>query len=145
MVALIAPAVGIGFWELLQRHRFDGDAQRIQAALEAFQSRAVVLGKDGQPLPTASGRKAVPYVAMIFERYDSWEWRSRWWIVGADFVDENGRWLGFRVEIVLSQYRKVLMKTPEIVIHRRNLQGLALGADFDQAFSGFTGIQWVER
>src|SRR6185295_17434218 len=118
VLLLTVPLTGAGVWELLQRHRFEAASDRLQAALDPFQARAAVIGKDGNPLRTASGRTGLPYVVLLRTDVESWERRERIWNLGAVFVDPEGLWLPFKAEIMLVQNRKVLLGGPELLLVR---------------------------
>jgi hypothetical protein len=146
VMVLLAPLAGIVVWEVLQRHRFTAEAERVDAVLEKFQMHACVVGKDGNPLPTASGRTDFPY--LVFTRVnasDSWDLRDRRWMLGADFVDEDGCWHAFRVNVYLVQNRRILLRSPEFQMFRDNPTQLALEAEFDKAVSEFTRTDVVAK
>jgi hypothetical protein len=138
VAVLLAPIAGLGVWEALQRHRFTAEEERLAAALEKFQMHACVVGKEGNPLPTASGRTTFPY--MVFTRVgatDSWDMRERLWMLGADFVDADYR--------QLRQDRRILLKSPYLTMIRFNPTHLFLEAEFDKAMSEFTRIDGVKK
>jgi hypothetical protein len=146
VMVLLAPLAGIVVWEVLQRHRFTSESERLVAALASFQWQAAVAGKDGNPLPTASGRTDFPYLAFsLIGSTDSWDVQERIWIVGADFVDADGRWHSFRVDVQLRQDRRILLKSPSLTIVRYNPTQLSLEAEFDKAVSEFIHTDGVKK
>lgn len=135
---LTVPLATGGIWEALQRHRFNAQVDRIDAALEAFRAKAVALGRDGKPLYTASGRSGLPYVVIGRTGDDSWDRKERYWTLGADFVDARGRWLPFKIEVVLTQGRQVLLRSPELSVVRQDLHKSPVPMSLDEALAEST-------
>jgi len=116
VLAVIVPLLGLAGWELLQRHRFTAEADRLQAALRRFADSTSFPGEDGKPLPTASGRTSPPYFKLQGTVMETWRTRERTWTVGAVFVDRQGRWHPVRADLLLHQERKFLLRGPELLV-----------------------------
>jgi hypothetical protein len=114
VLSVMIPVLGLVGWELLQRHRFTVEADRLQAALERFADTAAFPGEDGKPLPTASGRSSLPYFNVATSQEEDWRVRERIWTVSAVFADPQGWWHPLRAEFHLHQDRKFLMRSPEL-------------------------------
>src|SRR6516162_3058292 len=100
VLTVLVPLLGLAGWELLQRHRFSAEADRLQVALQRFADSATFPGEDGKPLPTASGRTSLPFFKVNTSGVEDWRVRERTWTITAVFADKQGRWFPLRAELL---------------------------------------------
>jgi hypothetical protein len=135
---VLFPALGGLGWEGLQRYRFRTQAERLDAAIRAFQARAVFIGEEGRPLPQASGRAIPPYFKLQTETVEAWNFHYRAWTLKAVFVDPKGLWHPLRVDIQLGQGRNLVLRSPEVFVFWHDTPPTSFEADFSEALQGFT-------
>jgi len=91
-------------------------------------------------------RKNFPFLVLTrIDAVDSWSFQQRGWVLGAHFVEADGSWRSFVVNVDLTQNRRLLLKSPEHQMLRYNPTRLALEAEFDKAVSQFTRTDAVAR
>lgn len=144
VLTVMVPLLGLAGWELLQRHRFTAEADRLQAALQRFADSATYPGEDGKPLPTASGRTSLPYFKVVAGGREDWRERERTWRVVAVFVNPQGQWLRHRAELSLRQERKFLMGGPALVVRYANSGDWTSRPFLDQTLRDFDSLTLPE-
>ena len=140
ILILLMPLLALGGWELLQRHRFTAEAERLDVAIRGFAASAAYPGEDGKPLPTASGRSSFPFFAVQTSSQTDWTTRLQVWSAGAVFLDSGGQWYPVRVEIGIAQSRKLLMSAPQIHVVWTRSEGKDFRPSLSQSLKDFKTI-----
>jgi hypothetical protein len=153
LIALALVLGGLG-WEFLQRSRFRTETQRLDAAVRAFQARAVLIGDDGKPLPLESGRTSLPLFKLVTGTYQPesdfhplWTLQSSLcptWTLNEVFLDPQSLSHPVSVMIELVQPRKVILRSPFVVVVWTGSPFPSLRAQLLEALKDFDyGEVWV--
>jgi hypothetical protein len=154
ILIVLALVLGGLAWEFLQRSRFRTESERLDAVVRAFQARAVLIGDDGKPLPLESGRTSLPYFELetgVLEAESAshalWSLQSSaspTWTLNAVFVDAKSLQYPVSVMIVLVQPRKLLLRSPMVVVFWTGSPPPSFRAQLLEALKDFdTGEAWV--
>jgi hypothetical protein len=141
ILVLMLPFICLGGWELLQRHRFRRETERLDAALESFRSQAVWSADKGRTLLPAGATPNARSLRLETASDEEWRFQYHRWTLAGVFADSEGRWYPARVDIHLNQERQFLFRSPELVVFWNDREHLPLKALLKESLKEFEFVE----